>query len=212
MPQKTSSSTPSPRQRMAGPERREQIVRAAREVFISQGLGGSRTREIALAAGVNEALLYQHFDSKDELFRAAVREPLEAVAQRLEQVAAFPPPDPEASRDEIRARAKDFAVDLVESMVEIAPLLGVMVFSGDAAASENFKTAVEPIVTQVSAIAQANAGWWEHNEYNPDLITRFMFGAVWFEVMHARLTQRDFNVDSLTDELVALFESGLGLG
>jgi len=50
-------------------ERREQIIRSATRVFAERGLAGTRTREIAEAAGINEALIYKHFTSKEELFR-----------------------------------------------------------------------------------------------------------------------------------------------
>lgn len=46
------------------------IIEAALPLFASQGLRGATTRQIAQAAGVSEALLYQHFPSKDALYRA----------------------------------------------------------------------------------------------------------------------------------------------
>jgi AcrR family transcriptional regulator len=62
--------------RVTAPERRELILAAAREVFLESGLAGARTKEIADRAGVNEALLYRHFASKEELFTEAIVEPL----------------------------------------------------------------------------------------------------------------------------------------
>jgi AcrR family transcriptional regulator len=48
---------------------------AARKLFASRGYAGASTREIAVAAGVREALIFRHFGNKVGLFRAAVVEP-----------------------------------------------------------------------------------------------------------------------------------------
>jgi len=54
--------------RLKKDERRKQIIEAATKVFAERGLAGTRTREIAEACGVNEALLYKHFSGKEEVF------------------------------------------------------------------------------------------------------------------------------------------------
>lgn len=58
---------------------RARILDAATREFSSHGLAGARTEGIAEAAGVNKALLYYYFRSKDALYAAA----LEAVAARV---------------------------------------------------------------------------------------------------------------------------------
>ena len=59
-------------------ETRGRILDAALREFSSLGLAGARMDQIAAAAGVNKALLYYHFDSKENLYLAV----LEAVASR----------------------------------------------------------------------------------------------------------------------------------
>lgn len=49
----------------------EDVLRIAREIFRHHGHTAS-TRQIALALGISEAVLYQRFGSKDELFFAAM--------------------------------------------------------------------------------------------------------------------------------------------
>jgi AcrR family transcriptional regulator len=51
-------------------ERRQQLISAAIRVFASRGFRGATTREIALAAGVTEAVIFQHFPDKDALYAA----------------------------------------------------------------------------------------------------------------------------------------------
>src|SRR6476661_3597383 len=56
--------------RMAGEERRHQIVAVAMGVFSERGFQGTTTREIAQAAGVSEAMVFRHFATKEELYAA----------------------------------------------------------------------------------------------------------------------------------------------
>ena len=60
-------------------ESRERILEAALKEFSAKGLAGARTEQIAAEAGVNKALLYYYFSSKEKLYAAA----LEAVAIRV---------------------------------------------------------------------------------------------------------------------------------
>ena len=53
---------------------RQRILDAAAREFAANGLAGARTEAIAAAAGVNKALLYYYFDSKDALYQAALED------------------------------------------------------------------------------------------------------------------------------------------
>ena len=55
---------------MKGDERRAQILETAVDLFSKKGFRGTTTKEIAAAAGVSEAIIFRHFASKDELWRA----------------------------------------------------------------------------------------------------------------------------------------------
>lgn len=58
---------------------KSRILDAAVREFSENGLAGARTEQIAETAGVNKALLYYYFKSKEALYKAA----LESVAQRV---------------------------------------------------------------------------------------------------------------------------------
>jgi TetR/AcrR family transcriptional regulator len=60
-------------------ETRARILDAALQEFSANGLAGARTEQIAASAGVNKALLYYYFESKEKLYAAA----LEMVARRV---------------------------------------------------------------------------------------------------------------------------------
>jgi AcrR family transcriptional regulator len=56
--------------RMTGAGRRLQILRVAMRLFSQRGFRGTTTKEIALAAGVSEAMVFRHFATKNELYSA----------------------------------------------------------------------------------------------------------------------------------------------
>jgi TetR/AcrR family transcriptional regulator len=55
-------------------DRRSQLLGAALRVFARKGFQGTRTREIAAEAGINEALLFRHFPTKEDLYAAILRQ------------------------------------------------------------------------------------------------------------------------------------------
>src|SRR5215469_15785105 len=63
--------------RLPAPDRKKQLLEIAMRLFSEQGLEGTSTREIAEAAGVNEALIFRHFRSKEELFWAVLSDRVE---------------------------------------------------------------------------------------------------------------------------------------
>lgn len=48
---------------------KEKILTAAEEIFSEKGFSGARVDEIAQASGVNKRLIYEHFDSKENLYK-----------------------------------------------------------------------------------------------------------------------------------------------
>jgi TetR/AcrR family transcriptional regulator len=59
---------------MRSAETRAAILAAAGRIFAKSGLAGARTDAIAAAAGVNKALLYYYFKSKESLYEAVIED------------------------------------------------------------------------------------------------------------------------------------------
>ena len=55
---------------MTGEDSRSRILAAALDEFAAKGLAGVRVDQIARLAGVNKAMIYYHFASKEDLFNA----------------------------------------------------------------------------------------------------------------------------------------------
>jgi AcrR family transcriptional regulator len=76
-------------QRRRGPDRREELCRAARELFVAQGYAATTTRQVARAAGVSEAVLSRHFPGKKkELFQAVLLQVQQGILSRWQAVVA----------------------------------------------------------------------------------------------------------------------------
>ena len=88
-----ANSAPLTGARMAGEERRLQILAVAVRLFSERGFRGTTTKEIAQAAGVSEAMVFRHFATKEELYAAILDhkacssggmfEPLEKAADAI---------------------------------------------------------------------------------------------------------------------------------
>src|ERR1700712_1609442 len=59
-----------PHARMSGEDRRRQLIEIAIDLFSRRGFAGTTTKEIAAAAGVTEAMIFRHFATKQDLYKA----------------------------------------------------------------------------------------------------------------------------------------------
>ena len=91
----------------------EDILEAARLAFVDRGQLAT-TREIADAAGISQAVLYQRFGSKDDLFFSAMAPP----PPDLEDLLGDPPRAPE----DTEAYLADVAQRLYRYFETVAPL------------------------------------------------------------------------------------------
>lgn len=66
---------------------RAQLIDAARALFSRQGVDATRINEITEQADVGFGSFYNHFDSKDAIVEAVVRETIESQAVALERIA-----------------------------------------------------------------------------------------------------------------------------
>src|SRR5215469_5629217 len=71
-------------------ETRAKILEAAERAFAGEGLAGARTDAIAAEAGVNKALLYYYFKSKEALYEAVIEEQLREFNNRALAILAGP--------------------------------------------------------------------------------------------------------------------------
>ena len=85
----------SPTRRHARRERRKEarpgeLLDAALDLFVEKGFAATRAEEVAARAGVSKGTLFLYFPSKEELFKAVVRENISGrFAEWNEEFEAF---------------------------------------------------------------------------------------------------------------------------
>lgn len=103
------------RGRPPGPARgRERVLAAARELFAERGYDAASVRAVAARAGVDPALVHHHFGTKQRLFLAASRFPVDVLAVVPDVLAGSP--------DGMGERLVRYVVELWDRP-EVRPLL-----------------------------------------------------------------------------------------
>ncbi|MGH8983305.1 MAG: TetR/AcrR family transcriptional regulator [Acidimicrobiia bacterium] len=75
-PQPLAPTGPLPRA-----ERRDAILRGAAEAFARTGYAATSMENIAAASGITKLIVYRHFDSKEELYRAVLQRVFDSLAE-----------------------------------------------------------------------------------------------------------------------------------
>ena len=169
---------------MSAAERRAAILAAAMEAFARHGYHGTSIDDIASAAGISKALIYEHFDSKQALHAELVTSQAEALFARLAAAATDPHADPEGRlrggidaflgfveerRDAWRALFRDAAdpelgevVDRVQH--DATSAVAELLMPG---ADEALHQEVEILAEMLSGAVQALANWWYDHQDVP---------------------------------------------
>jgi len=93
-----------PLRKTAGDEQTQsKILAAARSEFAAHGLAGGRVDRIASSAGVNKAMIYYHFQSKENLYMEAVADVITRAADTVKDIV-----DQEQSLEDLLLHMADF--------------------------------------------------------------------------------------------------------
>lgn len=66
----------------------QQIIDAARKIFMQRGLSGARMQDIADEAGINKAMLHYYYRNKEKLFEIVFAEAVQALLGRVNAIFA----------------------------------------------------------------------------------------------------------------------------
>lgn len=186
---------------MSAADRREAILRYAMESFATRGYHGTSIDDIASAAGISKALIYEHFPSKQALHSEVITAQADALFARMAQAAdsGLPPEQRlrggidaflgfvEENREAWRALFRDAADphlgEVVERLQRRATDAIAEMMVPDAAAPLHEE--VEIVAQMLSGAVQALANWWyEHQDRTrAELVDRAMAFA-WLGLEH----------------------------
>ena len=82
-----TSPSPLPVRQRRKQSRPQELLGAALELFVEKGFSATRSDEVAQRAGVSKGTLYLYFPSKEELFKAVVRNNIAALIAEGQQIA-----------------------------------------------------------------------------------------------------------------------------
>lgn len=128
---------------MSRAERREQLIRVARQLFGTRGYDAVSVEEIASAAGVSKPIVYEHFGGKEGLYQVIVNREVKALSDILRS----------QMRPEHSARAvlEGIVVTLLDFIEENADGFHLLAHqSPTAVRSETFETVMADIADQVT--------------------------------------------------------------
>ncbi len=79
--------TPAPVRQRRKEARPQELLDAALALFVEKGFAATRSEEVAARAGVSKGTLYLYYPSKEELFKAVVRESIGTkIAEGVEEL------------------------------------------------------------------------------------------------------------------------------
>ncbi len=88
---------------------KEKILAAAEKVFHAQGFKGTRTTQIAEAAGISRTMLHYYFSTKEELFQEVLSNTMSAVLGHMKRIIAD-----QHSLNDLIGHLVDVVADLLE--------------------------------------------------------------------------------------------------
>jgi len=107
---------PEPRYRRRKEDRPQEIIAAAFAAFAENGYTATRVDEVAKRAGVSKGLMYLYFKTKDELFKAVVRN---VVVRRVDALIADVQETELSSEDYLRGPLLSFMQQIPNSPVAV---------------------------------------------------------------------------------------------
>jgi AcrR family transcriptional regulator len=173
---------------MPAPLRREALLAAAEEVFARSGYHGASLDDIAQAAGVSKALIYEHFASKRELHASLVSAHVEEIFRRLEANAqtgatgeerlrggidaflSFVEEHREAWRALFRDAADPEVGDIMQRVQNQGTAVIAALISADPEAPNDHPQAIEMHAALLSGGVQSLANWWHDHQEVPRVV------------------------------------------
>ena len=199
---KTSRAKPRRRAYLPAAERRKLIIAAAQRVFARANLQGARTRDIAKAAAVNQATIFEHFESKVALFHEAVVKPLvDAMRGMHERVELY---ETAATPTELAKLAEASSMRHLKDMIEIFPLLTVALFSEPDLGRKLYREQIAPLIRQRGAVL----GPLVKDGIDPEFVGLVNFGMLFAIAMDRYLGDGQGDLSELASQFNRLSTSG----
>ena len=201
------------RKRLSAVERRAGILEAASEVFADRGYHASSIDDIARAAGISKALIYEHFGSKEELYLSLIGLHAGELLERLAENAATGPPGSERLErgidvffrfvEERRAAWRmlfreaadpDVAAALERVVGGVTDLVADLIAADPAVQADEDPRgpeAIEMLAQLVVGSAQSLANWWaDHEDVPRERLVQIVMEFAWLGLERVQAGER----------------------
>lgn len=194
------------RKRLSPGARRAQIIESARAVWSRAGARRTTVRDIADEAGVTEHFVYQLFDSREEIFKLAVLDPLDALVASL------------AKRIRAVARDADFSCVLqvhrnlheafLAEVVEMIPLMAAAQFADPVEGPKFYSGKLYPAVRRSVLSLMGRLTGFSPRSIEMDVAIRTLMGAHFAVALETVLDGEQLQVRRVADDLTRIFSQG----
>lgn len=198
-----------PRRRLTAAARRELIATAAAELFSERGYRGASIEEIARRSGVTPPVVYEHFESKRDLYRALLERhfaelrevwgenfvgegPLEErVAASFDAWFAYVEAHPFAGRVLFRY-STDPEIEAVHAEVAARSREAILPLFAAEPGAENVagsvaEEGIEMVWVVLRGVLQGLAVWWsEHPDVPRERVVATAMNALWIGFQRAQ--------------------------
>jgi TetR/AcrR family transcriptional regulator len=171
-------------------ETRGAILDAAERIFADAGLAGARIDAIAAAAGVNKAMLYYYFKSKDGLYRAVLKANVEEFHRRAEEVLAG-----EGSAGSIVLRYVNNHFNFIGARPYYARLFQRLIMAGDRSVDRIIKAHFVPLSRRLIGLIERGVRTGEFRSLDPRHTAISLVALTVFYFNAAPMVRKIGNVD-----------------
>ena len=196
--------------RMKSHERREAIVCSATRLFAEKGFRGATTRELAAELGVTEPVLYQHFRTKKDLYRAIIEVKVSQTAGDAAEFLAL------TDTDDDRAFFTALGALILhrfDSDIQLSRLILYSALESPELGEVFFDRAIAEFYRLVAGYIRRRARAGAFKKIPPDAAARGIIGMFHYHGMIGLLYPsriKKTNRKKLLNELVTLFLTGIG--
>ncbi len=195
-----------PRYQRRKEDRPQEITEAAFDAFAEKGYASTRVEEVASRAGVSKGLLYLYFKTKEELFKAVVKN---VVVRRVDALIALVDKTEQSSEEFIRGPASRFLKDVPDSPVAV--IIRLLISEGPRhpdLLDYYYRNVVSKGLAVVQRILRRGI---ERGEFRPSAIDDLphlflapvMMSVVWRSLFGKRSLDTDKLIDTQIDLLLA---------
>lgn len=196
--------------RMRAEGRRSQIVAIAAELFSQKGFRGTTTKEIADHAGVSEAIIFRHFATKDDLYRAILDYKVNQGTERMKENL-----NEAASRKDDNAYFGSLAYEMLEFHSKDRTFIRLLLFSaleGHDLSDIFFHSTARDVKNHIRRYIKQRIVDGAFRRVDPALAARAFVGMVLNQAQVRNVFRDDdlrFSNRQMADQFVDIFLNGI---